>query len=195
MNRRAADYRAIPPGAIEIDLPNTTQLENYSCGAAALLAVCSYFGVGPEWEEDVNRDMKLKESGSDPGQIIAAAQKYGLKAKEYRGMTTAQLLACLRARRPVMMMLQAWSARPRRSYRDVWSEGHWVVAIGHDRQGIYFEDPTLAGARGFIAHGALDERWHDVEGADDHHVERLGIALWRPGVRRSAYARLARRID
>jgi len=29
----------------------------------------------------------------------------------------------------------------RKSYKGIWSEGHWVIAIGYDRDGMFFEDP------------------------------------------------------
>jgi predicted double-glycine peptidase len=195
MKRKAENYRAIPPGAIKIDLPNTTQTTEYSCGASALLAVCSYFGVGPEDEWDFIADMKVRHWGSDPIQITTAAARYGLEVVEYRPMSDEQLVDCLGSGRPVVMMLQAWASRRPKSYRNVWNEGHWIVAIGHDRDGVYFEDPSIHGARGFIPFAKLDERWHDVEGPRNARVERLGISLWRKNVRRSAYDRFARRID
>jgi predicted double-glycine peptidase len=197
MGRGAARYRKIPKGAIRIDLPNTTQVEDYTCGPSALLAICAYYGVGPEWEWEVEEDMKATEDGTDPVQIVEAAERYGLRTKEFRGMTDEQLLRCLKKRRPVVMMLQAWKEDPPEgySYADEWGEGHWVVAIGFDKKGIYVEDPSLHNARGFLTFEELAERWHDIEGADQHHVERYGVAIWRKGAGGSAYDAKARRVD
>ena len=66
MKRRNANYRAIPAGAIRIDLPNATQVTDYTCGASALQAICSYFGVGPEDEWDYESDMRMPKTGADP---------------------------------------------------------------------------------------------------------------------------------
>jgi len=174
-----------------IQLPNTVQAADYTCGAAAVLAICRYYGVGPATEAAVVADMGFGEDGSDPLHVLRAATRYGLHHREYRSMTRRQLERCLDRARPVLLMLQAWPDRaPLVGFAEVWDTGHWVVAIGHDAKGVYFEDPSLADARGFLSHDALAERWHDIEGADEHHVQHYGLALWRQRVVRPE--RLAR---
>jgi len=195
MRRSAANYRAIPPGAIKIDVPNTTQETDYTCGASALLAVCSYFGVGPESEWEYVADMKFGKGGSDPVHLASAARKYGLRSTEYRGMTESDLVACLDAGRPVIMMLQAWAERPPKSYQQRWNDGHWVVAIGYDDKVFYFEDPSVSCGRAFISRRDLASRWHDIEGRARKRVQRYGLALWRKAPTRFGSSRSARRID
>lgn len=166
-----------------IELPNVVQATDYTCGAAALLAVGSYYGVGPAREREVVRDMGFGEEGSDPAHLVGAARAYGLHVREYRGMTDRQLVRCLDRGRPVVLMLQAWPEKgPVAGFRDVWDSGHWVVAIGHDARGVYFADPSLEGARGFLGHGALAERWHDIEGVEERRTYRYGVAMWRQRV-------------
>jgi ABC-type bacteriocin/lantibiotic exporter with double-glycine peptidase domain len=174
-----------------VDLPNMVQAEEHTCGPAAVLAICAYYGVGPASEAEVERDLGTTVDGTDPDQIVACVRRYGLEVQEHRPMTTEALIACLDRRRPVVMMLQAWAEPAPRSYRDRWDHGHWVVAIGYDRRGVYLEDPALAIARGFLDYAALDDRWHDIEGEARHRVERYGVAIWRPRAG-SAYARAAR---
>ena len=91
-------------------------------------------------------------------------------------MTDAALRRTLDLRRPVILMIQAWG------------EGHWVVAIGHDRARIYFEDPILHASRGYLTWRELESRWHDV-GFDGRRVRRYGVSLWRPGRRPPERAR------
>jgi predicted double-glycine peptidase len=177
-----AATRSIPAFAIKLDLPDTVQTRGYTCGAAALLAICRYYGVGPRSERRVVKDMRFGKRGSDPKHVRRAVAKYGLLHEEFRGMTTAQLRACLDRARPVMVMLQAWADPPPATYRDHWDDGHWVVAIGHDDTGIYFEDPSLEGCRGYLTDAQLDERWHDIEGKDDRHTDHYGLAIWRPAL-------------
>jgi predicted double-glycine peptidase len=195
MKRDAKRYRRIPDGAIKIDLPNTTQITDYTCGASALLAVCSYFGVGPEDEWDVEADMGFGRAGSDPEHFRRAARKYGLRLAEYRGMTQAQLVECLDAGRPVIVMLQAWPDRRTASYANRWDDGHWVVAIGYDAQVFYFEDPSIHGGRGFIHRRELASRWHDIEGPRKERVFQLGIAVWASRISRFGSSVSARHID
>src|SRR5687767_13568859 len=102
--RKPGDYRAIPKNAIKIDLPNATQMTDYTCGASALQAFCSYFGVGPEDEWDFELQMKMPRSGADPIHITSTARRYGLRVEEFRPMTSLQLERCMDARRPVILM-------------------------------------------------------------------------------------------
>ncbi len=44
----------IPKRAIKIDLPPALQSRDDTCGPAALLAICRYYGVGPRTEADVD---------------------------------------------------------------------------------------------------------------------------------------------
>jgi predicted double-glycine peptidase len=196
---RLPAYRSIPRGAIKIDLPNTFQIEGHTCGPSALMAIFAYYGVGPEEEWDLATLMRIDDTGSDPKHLIRAVRKYRLKCQEFQPMTTDQVVACLDRGRPVMIMLQAW-ARGRsfradpRAYRNHWTDGHWIVAIGYDRERLYFEDPAIYRARGYIRRAELDLRWHDVVGTKESRSDHYGIAIWKPGVRRSVFGERARRI-
>ena len=176
-------YRRTPKKAIKVDLPNVAQRTDYTCGAAVLQAICSYFGVGPEEEADYERLMGMPKTGADPVHITTAARSLGLEAKEFRPMTVRQLEKCLDKGRPVILMLQAWD------------EGHYVVAVGYDHAVIYVEDPWIQGSRGYVTRVELVARWHDVEGEHDTRTDRLGIALWRSKPTKRGYRRSARHVD
>lgn len=185
----------MPRGAIKIDLPSTAQVTGHTCGASALLSICSHFGVGPEDERDVASDMALTRAGADPSHIVRAATKYGLGSEVVRGMTDEALARRLDRGHPVMLTLQAWAGPRPRSYARRWDAGHWVVAIGYDADVFYFEDPVLHRTRGFIAREELDQRWHDIEGPGRARVDRLAVALWLEGPRVWPRGPHARRID
>jgi len=195
-------YRPVPPGALRIQVPDTTQQTDYSCGASCLQAIAKYFGVGPddEWQfvEDIGLDHRI---GSHPDQIARTAARYGLSSRSYLPMTLDQLRAELDRRHPVMLMIQAWGRqrigtrmRPRREYRHRWADGHWVVAIGYDREAVYFEDPSLQAVRGYLRNDELEERWHDTA-RHGRHMEHYGLAIWHRRVRRSVYETRAERIQ
>jgi predicted double-glycine peptidase len=193
------DYHPIPRNAIRVALPDTSQRTKYTCGPSCLQAVCHYYGVGKEDEKEFVKDLKKDpHNGTDPEDIVRLAKKYGLSFQEYRPMTVNQLKRELRSRKPVMLMIQAWGKQKggggwRKDYKGIWSEGHWVVAIGFDREGIFFEDPSLQAVRGFLSYSELEERWHDV-GRENEHIEHYGLALWKPRAAVSAYATRAERI-
>lgn len=192
------EYHAIPRGAIRVPVPDTTQQTDFTCGASALQAVCRYYGVGPEDEDQFRKDMKMSRSGSDPEHIIRGAKKYGLQVKWFHRMTIGTLKRYLGQRKPVVMMLQAWgrhrNGRKRRTYKGIWNDGHWVVAIGYDKEGVFFEDPSLQAIRGYLSFSELDERWHDI-GPGNGHMEHYGVVIWKPGIPASGYAKRAQRIE
>ena len=191
----------IQRGAIKIPVPDVTQTKDYACGAAALEAICKYYGVGKEddWEfvKALGMDPRV---GSHPFQIRKVAKQYGLHVREKEKMTLRELKEHLQKRRPVLLMIQAWGRnksgknnRWTKSYKTIWSEGHWVVAIGYDRQGFFFEDPSLQGVRGYIPNNELEERWHDI-GPHNIHMAHFGMAIWKPAFRKHYYTIRAEKI-
>lgn len=168
-------------GAIKVPVPDTSQETDTTCGASALLAVCLYYQVGPKKEKLVAKAMHMDmKNGSDPEDILRAAMFIGLHHESVQPMTIDRLKQFLDQGIPVLIMLQAWSD-PLVDYVNDWDDGHWVVAIGHDKNGIYFEDPSIARRRGFLTYHELNLRWQDV-GKDNQPVPQHGLALWKPGV-------------
>src|SRR6476620_2579208 len=104
---------AIRPGAIRVAIPDTTQQEDYSCGASALQAICKYYGVGPADESEFVDALGMDpRTGSHPFQIERLARHYGLSVKEYSPMSLAQLRRELDRHHPVMLTIQAWGEEP-----------------------------------------------------------------------------------
>lgn len=173
----------IPDGAIKVPVPDTNQETDSTCGASALLAVCLYFQTGPKEERRVVQAMRMSlRDGSDPEDVRRGALHGGLTYHEVQPMSQQRLKQFLDVGKPVLVMLQAWADEPV-NYADDWNDGHWVVAIGYDNTGFYFEDPSIARRRGFLSYEELAIRWHDV-GKYGQHVPQYGIALWKPGTRR-----------
>ena len=195
-------FHSIPRGAIRIPLPDATQQKDYSCGAASLQSICKYYGVGPneEWEfvDALGMDRRV---GSHPHQITRLARRLGLSYREYCPMTLDQLRRELSKCRPVMLMIQAWGQvkvgsvwRRRTDYRAQWGDGHWAVAIGYDKRGIFFEDPSLEQIRGYLADQELISRWRDT-GPRGRRMHQYGVSIWRSLRRPSAYERRAVTIE
>lgn len=63
----------------------------------------------------------------------------------------------------------------KKEWKNDWTDGHYVVAIGYDRGKIYFEDP-YAYERTFLSFRELNDRWHDVAGGNIYN--HFGIALY-----------------
>jgi len=166
----------IKPEDIKIQLPDTNQIEDYTCGGIALQAILEFYGAGRFTEKQMIDELHMSEDGTDPYQLIEVIEKYKLCYLEYRPMTSNQLVDFLNKKKPVMIMLQAWGYLP--YYKNVWEHGHWVIAIGYDSKGFYFEDPSSSKKRGYLLFQDLEERWHDIEGEDEHNVEHYGLVVW-----------------
>lgn len=192
------DFHPIPVGAVKVPLPAIRQETEASCGAAALQSVCCYYGVGPldQWEyvRDLVELGMDETKGADPLHLRRVAERYGLTVEERSPMTREELTRFLEEGKPVLIMVQSWGDRP--SYEGVWDDGHWLVAIGYDETGVFFVDPTLEGLHGYISYEDLEQRWHDIDEADNvrKYVNRYGMVLWRPGVEHPAYMTKAYRI-
>jgi uncharacterized protein len=167
----------IPNGAVKIPIPDAPQETDYTCGAAALLAICQYYGVGPPDEHIIAKDMAIDPRvGANPDQVVRASRKYGLTDDVGRPMLIKELLRRIDRRRPTMCMLQAYGDR--HNYDGDWKDGRWVVAIGYDERGVYFEDPSQQRPRGYLAYPELQARWHDT-GRRGKHIPYYGVSLWK----------------
>jgi predicted double-glycine peptidase len=192
-------FARIRDGAVKVPIPNVQQMEDYTCGAAAFQAVCCYFGVGPSNTDDYVELLKSDpKNGTRPEEIVNWARKFGLMAECAEYMSDAELKAHLDAGRPVICSIQAYGKTPQRieqytakengHYLDL--DGHYIVAIGYDHENFYFEDPSLAGRRGFIPIAEFGARWHED---DSGHKLRLGIVISGPdddapaGLREAVY--------
>jgi predicted double-glycine peptidase len=167
----------IPEGAIKIPIPDAPQETDYTCGAAALHAICHYYGVGPGDEHIIAKDMAIDPRvGANPDQVIKAVRKYGLDHEVGQPMLIKELIRRIDQHRPTMCMLQAYGGRL--NYEDDWKDGHWVVAIGYDERGIYFEDPSQTLPRGYLTYPELQARWHDT-GRRGRRIVYYGVSIWK----------------
>jgi len=196
----------MPPSAIKVPLPDVQQPDDYSCGAAALMAICSYYGVGPEELEDLKTDLHTtSRSGTDYRNMVKEARKLGLEVKLVKdGMRREELQRALDDKKPVICSIQAYA-----DDKDVYDlapeerlkpknnrDGHYVVAIGYDGDTFYFMDPSLTGRRGFLPWAELDRRWHENEGTThDPEVHSHLAIIIGPNGHKATYPGTARKID
>jgi predicted double-glycine peptidase len=195
---KRARSRSIAEGAIKVPVPAIEQPDDYSCGAAALLSVCSYYGVGPRKLARLKRELRTDPvQGTDYHNMIRYAESLGLEVRWKAAMTTEELDEHLRQGRPVICSIQAYSDDPM-AYNDPRynRDGHYVVAIGLDRDNYFFMDPSLRRRRGFLPRAEFVQRWHDNEGTEEEPriIEHLGIAIFA-GAGRTPYVQSARRIE
>jgi predicted double-glycine peptidase len=190
--------RAIPPGAVTVELPDVRQPDGFSCGASALMAVCRYYGVGPGTIDAFKAELGTNpERGTDYRAMVDFARRLGLDARAIAGLDPDRLEAAVAAGHPVIVSIQAYAADPE-VYRNPRSneDGHFVIVIGFDATNYYVEDPSLEGHRGFLRKAEFLRRWHDDEGTPGHPevIERLGLEFG-PGRTGGPCLRRAARVE
>ena len=161
---------------IIIDIPSSVQTTDYSCGAAALRSVAKYYrinvGNSKEFMDFCATGIK---KGTHPEDILYAALALGFNAKLKTNMSMNQLLGHIKKKQPVICAIQAYGTRE--TYEQL-LDGHYVIAIGYDKDFIYTEDPSLKGARGKIERKDFLARWIDRESYVENPIKyRLGIVI------------------
>jgi predicted double-glycine peptidase len=200
---------AIPEGAIRIPLQHIEQPDGISCGAAAMMSVCAYYGVGPHTIAEFKHHLHTDHNGTSYRNIISYAEKLGLEAKlEHSAtqskMNAARLEQCLKEGKPVICSIQAYADNPA-DYDDPKNNdnGHYVVAVGYDDDNFFFIDPSInwdrqrsPPRRGFLPKEEFVKRWHDDEGTKEKPevLRHLGIII-APKKGETPYLRWARKID
>ncbi len=155
--------RSVVPETPVLNVPDTRQSTNYSCGAAALQAVLAYYGI-QETEEDLMEKLgTTPDQGTRPEAILRVAQSYGLQAELRQNVSLEDLARETAAGRPVIVDAQAWREDSLVPWKDRWEDGHYMVAVGVDSKNVYLEDPSLDYSKGFIPREQFMERWHDYE--------------------------------
>ena len=143
-----------------IPYPETRQVFNYDCGANALVSVLVFAGL-EEREDRVALLAGTTKAGTDTEGIVRVLRYYGLPRRARQQMNVNDLRRAIDAGHPTLLTLQAYR-ESNRPYRELWDDGHWVVAIGHDKRRILFEDPS-AFHRTWLADEELRQRWHDLD--------------------------------
>ncbi|MEN6560023.1 MAG: C39 family peptidase [Acidobacteriota bacterium] len=161
----AASPAALIPATLPFAaVPDVRQSTGYTCGAAALQAVLAYWGIDEREDRLAARLRTTPEAGTHPDAIIRGARELGLTADLREGLEMADLERALADGRSVIVDLQAWRDSPDAPWTETWDDGHYMVLLGMDAANLYFEDPSLLGARGVIPRAEFVDRWHDYEG-------------------------------
>jgi predicted double-glycine peptidase len=176
--------RKIPKGAVKIRLSHVQQMDDYSCGAAAFMAIAVKRGVGPERLEEFKKKLRTNPKfGTYFADIENFANELGFRATTETGMRLRRLKKLLDKKIPVILVIQAY-ATVAHNYVDKTrnDQGHYVVAVGYDENGyFYFIDPSIPGLIGYLHRSQLKQRWRDDQGRGKPEVyHRLGIVI-RPG--------------
>jgi predicted double-glycine peptidase len=147
-------------------VPDVRQSTTFSCGAAALQAVLSYWGIDKRERALMDELKTNEEAGTSPENIVRVAQEIGLDAYPRENLDLKDLEEAVKNKIPVICAIQAWvdSTAGLFSWDKDWEDGHYVIILGLDKRNVYVEDPSLLGTKGFIPREEFVARWHDYTG-------------------------------
>ena len=155
-------------GLISENIPvkSVRQSHDYDCGAACLRSLADFYGVSLDSESDFIEvcDTGVRK-GTHPGDIVKGAERLGLCARLFDGLSVEDLKSFLDAGTPVICLIQAYGG------------GHYVVAVGYDDVNLYFEDPAIWDGRGSIPINEFVRRWFDRESYTGVVWSRVGIVI------------------
>lgn len=164
-----------PPNLITV--PMVRQSTDFTCGVAALQSVFAYFG--DDYREDqLAKELKaVPKTGTHYQEMVRLAKAKGYAVKVLKNMPFADLQKSIDAGKPVICLIQAW-AESSVDYSNGWQDGHYVVAIGHDQDNVYFMDPSTLSNYTFIPTKEFVNRWHDTDGKEK--LVHFGLIIDKP---------------
>lgn len=173
--------------SVLIEIPQTRQATDYTCGVAVVQSILYHNGV--EYRQDVLEKMlgATPERGTTPQSMMACLAEHGIDSAVVEGMTLDQLRGLIDAGHPVICFLQAWNDDPAFDYSDGWEDGHYAVAIGYDRERIYFMDPSTIANYTFIPNRQFLARWHDGDERRQIYNAGIVVANSRPAYEKEAF--------
>lgn len=170
----------LPSHALQV--PFARQATNYSCGAAALMGVLSYWQVFDGPESSLYAALETTEAqGTEPQKIRDVAISFGLQAEMRENLEIKDLRNFLKSGHTVILSIQAWRSEESlgKPWKDIWEEGHYVVLVAMDKDHAYVMDPSVQTSYVYLPLTELLDRWHDYE---DRHgpvwrYQRLGVII------------------
>jgi predicted double-glycine peptidase len=150
-----------------LPVPIMEQEQDYSCGAAAALAVLRY------WQAYGGDERSLYEllgtspkDGTPPENLARGLSWFGLESALRENMTLEDLRAALRRGDSVILDIQAWRDDEDTPWSERWDDGHYAVLAGMDEHYVYLMDPSTPERYTYLPLAELLERWHDYEDRD-----------------------------
>lgn len=145
-----------------IKIPMTRQSTDYTCGVAALQSVLMFYG-DEFLESELAKFLKANpKDGTAYAEMKRFSESKGYSVQVFKDMKLDDLKKLLDAGAPVICLIQAWPER-KVDYKTDWDDGHYVVAIGHDADHVYFMDPSTLGNYTYIPNDEFMDRWHDTD--------------------------------
>lgn len=153
---------------IKVPLNPTRAKYDYDCGPTSIRGIYKFHDKNYDHFYFIDICNTRRKYGTTINGMLKAIKEIEYKSKYFEDMSISELKNQLRLRRPVICLISAWNT------------GHYVVAIGYDKDNFYFMDSGLWNSIGFIPKKEFEERWYAI-GWDNKLHKRIGISVWKPG--------------
>ncbi len=159
-NNEKLAVKDLPPNFIFV--PLSRQASDYTCGVGVTQSMMMYYG-DEYMEGELAKELKADPNeGTAYSNISKFVKENGYSVNITKNMTLDELKKSIDNKKPVIVLLQAWSEKPT-DYSKDWEDGHYSIAIGYDQKRIYFMDPSTLGNYTFIPTQQFLDRWHDTD--------------------------------
>jgi predicted double-glycine peptidase len=161
-----------------IRIPLTRQSSDFTCGVAVLQSILYFHDAQDDYsEETLVKELKADLVNGTSYQAMADfARSKGYLVDVRTDMALEDIRNLIDNGVPVIVLIQAW-AESLVDYSQDWEDGHYAVAIGYDRDSVYFMDPSTMGNYTYLPNQEFLARWHD----EDRGVklDRFGMIIQR----------------
>lgn len=157
----------------KLPVPKKKQTTDYTCGPAAVICVLRYYDPNVDKsEKDLSKLLDTsKEWGTDIPPMVELGKKLGMKSYA-KSMDVDEVVGLLKQGHPVILNIQDWhEPGPAKGYEN----GHFVVAVGFEKNGFHIMDPLGGDHRSFITFDDLLDRWYG--GDEKRTYKQFGIVM------------------
>ena len=165
-----------------IKLPDLRQTKGYDCGAIVIQTILDYYGMDVREDKILKLTRTNKKKVTQTRDIERVFKKYGLKTKSGK-FTIEEVKKFIDKKIPVILVLQAWAIKKEVDWKKDWKDGHYVIAIGYDKEKMYFDDPATIW-KTYLTFDELKKRWHDVGGLKNKGKKYIHFGIVAYGKKR-----------
>lgn len=168
---------AFPPRVWLEGLPDSNQMNGYTCGVAIFEAIAMRFRIEIGQETLARVLGATPTDGTHPARMTQGFRELGLEATLVENMTVEQLKAHMDRHDIVIVDFQAWGRPAFKDYAKEWEDGHYGIAAGYDDLHLFVEDPAILGSIGYLLWPDFEARWHDYENESGGRREYHHMAI------------------
>ncbi len=148
--------------------PKHQQEEKWSCSAACLKSVLSYYDFEISEKECIKKIGTKPNRGAETTQIVKAAKDLGFSAYE-KSLSISEAKSLLDRGIPIICDIQSFTKK---------GSGHYVILCDIRNEECFLMDPNTPGNSRRLPLKDFEKRWHDVEMAPPHKkMIRWGVVI------------------